>query len=217
MKILLADDHAPFREGMRQVLRQLADGVEIIEASDCTQALDAAHAHEGIVLVLLDLDMAGRDGFAALETLSREHLTLPVLVLSGSEHRADVQRALDGGAVGFIPRSATASVMLSALRVVLAGGVYVPPERVQPGEGEAQPTSIERRPALTPRQIDVLARVVEGKRNKAIGVELGLSEATVKAHITAVFKALGVTNRIQAARAAERLRLKPTARKLGET
>jgi len=217
VKILLADDHALFREGMRHVLRQLTDGVEIIEASDCAQALDAADAHEDIALVLLDLNMPGRNGFAALETLSREHLTLPIVVLSGSENRADMQRALEGGAMGFIPKSATAAVMLSALRLVLAGGVYVPPELVQPGEAEAAPTPTESRPALTPRQIDVLARVVEGKRNKAIGVELGLSEATVKAHITAVFKALGVTNRIQAARAAERLRLKPTARKLGET
>ena len=216
MKILLADDHALFREGMRHVLRQLTDGVEIIEASDCAQALDAADAHEDIALVLLDLNMPGRNGFAALETLSREHLTLPIVVLSGSENRADMQRALEGGAMGFIPKSATAAVMLSALRLVLAGGVYVPPELVQPGEGEPAPTPAESRPALTPRQIDVLARVVEGKRNKAIGVELGLSEATVKAHITAVFKALRVTNRIQAVRAAERLPLKPAAKKMGE-
>ena len=90
------------------------------------------------------------------------------------------------------------------------------PELVDGDDGEAAPPAVESRPPLTPRQIDVLARVVEGKRNKAIGVELGLSEATVKAHITAVFKALGVSNRIQAARAAERLRLKPAARKANE-
>jgi DNA-binding NarL/FixJ family response regulator len=115
--------------------------------------------------------------------------------------------------MGFIPKSSTAPVMLSALRLVLAGGVYVPPELVQSGAGEPAMSPTKTKPALTPRQLDVLARVVEGKRNKVIGNELGLSEATVKAHVTAVFKTLGVTNRIQAARAAERLRLKPTGRK----
>jgi DNA-binding NarL/FixJ family response regulator len=215
MKVLLADDHALFREGMRHVLSGLADGVEIVEASDCEQALEAADAHDDIALVLLDLNMPGRGGFAALETLSREHLALPIVVLSGSESRTDMQRALEAGAMGFIPKSSTAPVMLSALRLVLAGGVYVPPELVQSGAGEPAIPLTENKPALTPRQIDVLARVVEGKRNKVIGNELGLSEATVKAHVTAVFKALGVTNRIQAARAAERLRLKPTGGKTG--
>jgi DNA-binding NarL/FixJ family response regulator len=216
VKILLADDHALFREGMRHVLGQLTDGVEIVEASDCAQALEAVDSHDDIALVLLDLNMPGRNGFAALETISREHLALPIVVLSGSENRADMQRALEGGAMGFVPKAATAPVMLSALRLVLSGGVYVPPELVQSGAGEPATHPIESKPALTPRQIDVLARVVEGKRNKVIGNELGLSEATVKAHVTAVFKALRVTNRIQAARAAERLRLRPAGKKTGE-
>jgi DNA-binding NarL/FixJ family response regulator len=208
LKILLADDHALFREGMRHVLRQLADDVEIVEASDCAQALEAVDSNGDIALVLLDLSMPGADGFAALETLTREHLALPIVVLSGSESRTDMQRALDTGAMGFIPKSASGAVMLSALRLVLAGGIYVPPELVQSAPSAASMPVPPPSPALTPRQLDVLAGVVEGKRNKVIGAELGLSEATVKAHISAVFKALGVNNRTQAVRAAERMRLK---------
>jgi DNA-binding NarL/FixJ family response regulator len=202
VKILLADDHTLFREGMRHVLAQLADDVEVIEAGTCAQALQAVEDHGDISLVLLDLHMPGRDGFAALDTLSRRYSALPIVVLSGSENRADMRRAIDNGAMGFIPKSATAPVMLSALRLVLSGGVYVPPELMRAGAGAATA------PELTPRQIEVLARVIDGKPNKIIADELGLSEATVKAHITAVFKALDVTNRTQAARAAETLGLK---------
>ena len=201
MKILLADDHTLFREGMRHVLVQLADEAEIVEAGNCAQTLQAVEDNVDISLVLLDLHMPGRDGFAALDTLSRRYSALPIVVLSGSENHADMRRALDNGAMGFIPKSATAPVMLSALRLVLAGGVYVPPALLQPGANNVSAQ------ALTPRQIEVLTRVIEGKPNKIIAAELDLAAATVKAHVTAVFKALDVTNRTQAARAAERLGL----------
>jgi DNA-binding NarL/FixJ family response regulator len=206
MKILIADDHALFREGMRHVLALLMDDVEIVEAGDCAQALRSVESDGDITLMLLDLNMPGRDGFAALETLSRRYPALPIVVLSGSELRADMRRALDNGAMGFIPKSATAPVMLSALRLVLAGGVYVPPELVQSGAQERSAPGADA--GLTPRQIEVLGCVIDGKPNKIIAYQLGLTEATVKAHITAVFKALQITNRTQAARAAERLGLK---------
>lgn len=201
MKILLADDHTLFREGMRHVLSLLANDVEIVEAGNCAQALQAVEGNGDIALVLLDLHMPGRDGFAALDTLTRRYSALPIVVLSGSENNADMRRALDSGAMGYIPKSATAPVMLGALRLVLAGGVYVPPALLQAGANMASAQ------VLTPRQVEVLARVIEGKPNKIIAAELELTEATVKAHITAVFRALDVTNRTQAARAAERLGL----------
>lgn len=204
MKIVLADDHALFREGMRHMLAGLAADVEVIETGDCDQLLQAVDAEADITLVLLDLAMPGRDGFAALEVLARRCPALPIVVLSGSEDRADMRRALNRGAMGFIPKSATAPVMLSALRLVLAGGVYVPPAMVE-SSGSADDCAQR---VLTPRQIDVLARVIEGQQNKAIAAALGLSEATVKAHVTALFKTLNVRNRTQAARAAERLGLK---------
>ncbi|MDH4174168.1 MAG: response regulator transcription factor, partial [Betaproteobacteria bacterium] len=199
-------DHALFREGMRHVLLRLGEGVEVIEAGSFDQLMSAVGANPDLALVLLDLHMPGPGKFAALDALAERHSALPVVVLSGSEERADMQRALDGGAMGFIQKAATAAVMLSALRLVLSGGVYVPPAMVQSRaahEGAAASGS-----PLTPRQIEVLMRVIEGKPNKIIASDLGLSEATVKAHVTAVFRALNVTNRTQAARAAGRLGIK---------
>lgn len=207
MKVLIADDHALFREGMRHVLAQLGNDVQIVEAGDCGQVLEQAAAHTDIGLVLLDLNMPGADGFTALDTLSQQYPALPIVVLSASENRNDMQRALDSGAMGFIQKSATAPVMLNALRLVLSGGVYVPPALVQPAPIAETPIASSARSHLTPRQIDVLTYVIDGKANKVIAAELGLTEATVKAHITSVFKALKVTNRTQAALAAERLGL----------
>lgn len=209
MKILLADDHTLFRAGMRHVLAQLTQEVEIIEAADCEQALQAVASQDDVSLVLLDLHMPGRDGFAALEVFARQYPALPIVVLSASEDRADMRRALDGGAMGFIPKSATAPVLVNALQLVLAGGMYIPPALLQaplPKESsEAAHTT--QALGLTPRQLDVLALVIEGLSNKVIAAELEVSEATVKAHITAVFKALKVSNRTQAALAMERMGL----------
>ncbi len=207
MKILLADDHTLFREGMRHVLARLQDDVLVVEAGDCAEALSQAAAHNDIALVLLDLHMPGKGGFAALDNLVQHYPALPIVVLSASENRADMQRALDHGAMGFIQKSATAPVMLNALRLVLSGGVYVPPALVQAGDGRSA-ESVDDTLGLTPRQLEVLARVIEGAPNKIIAAELGLSEATVKAHVTATFKALKVTNRTQAVHAVERLGLR---------
>lgn len=209
MKILLADDHTLFRAGMRHVLAQLAQEVEIVEAADCAQALQAVATHDNVSLVLLDLHMPGRDGFAALEVFSSQYPALPIVVLSASEDRADMRRALDGGAMGFIPKSATAPVLLNALHLVLAGGMYIPPALLQaPTTTEMPAASMTAQTlGLTPRQLDVLALVIEGLSNKVIAAELEVSEATVKAHITAVFKALKVSNRTQAALAMERMGL----------
>lgn len=207
MKILLADDHALFREGIRLVLAQLAPDVEIIEAGSRAAILEQAAAHDDLGLLLLDLDLGGEDGFGALELLSRRYPMLPVVVLSASDRRADMQRALAGGAMGFIPKSATVPVMLGALRLVMAGGVYVPPALVA-GDAAAGPAPNGIK--LTPRQRDVLELLIAGKSNKAIAAELGLTVATVKAHVTAAFKALNVASRTQAMLAADRLGIGPT-------
>jgi DNA-binding NarL/FixJ family response regulator len=213
MKILIADDHALFREGMRHVLAQLGENAVVIEAGDYEQVVRQAKENPDIGLALLDLHMPGKDGFAALETLSQQFPALPIVVLSASENRADMQRALDAGAMGFIQKSATAPVMLNALRLVLSGGIYVPPALVRGGSETERPPATSDAIGLTPRQLDVLGYVIEGRANKVIAAALGLTEATVKAHITAVFKALNVTNRTQAALAAERLGLRRPAEK----
>ena len=209
MKILVADDHALFREGMRHLLPQLQPGVGIVEAGSCAEALRAVETNDDIALILLDLAMPGRDGFAALEILSRTYSRIPVVVLSASENRDAMRRALDNGALGYIPKTTSATVMLQALRLVLAGSIYVPPALVQPAAlsaAVAAPATLSSH-GLTPRQCDVLALVIDGKSNQTIATELGLSKATVKAHIAAAFRALGVNNRAQAATAAKRLGL----------
>jgi len=204
MKILLVDEHTLFREGMRHVLSLLADEVTIVEAGNCIQALQAIETNSGITLVLLDLDMPGPGGFDVLGTLSRDYPALPIVVLSASENPADIRRALENGARGFIPKSETIPVMVGALHLVLAGGVYVPPAIIRAGASSASP------PILTPRQIDILKRVIEGKPNKIIANDLGVTEATVKAHVTAVFKVLRVSNRNQVAHAVARIGMKFT-------
>lgn len=208
MKILIADDHALFRDGVRQLLNQLNEDVVVAEAADCRETLAAIEADAELRLVLLDLCMPGQDGFTALDTISRSYPALPIVVLSASESPADMRRALSSGAMGYIPKSASPPVILNALRLVLAGGIYVPPALLK---GESRPSNeapVTPR-KLTPRQLDVLGRVIEGKANKVIAAELRVSEATVKAHVSAVFDALNVTNRTMAARVAARFGLQP--------
>jgi DNA-binding NarL/FixJ family response regulator len=204
MKILIADDHALFREGMRHVLNDLAEHIDILEAPDCERALQHAAKHADLDLVLLDLNMPDKNGFAALDMFTEQYPALPVVILSASNQRSDIQRALELGAMGFISKDATGNVMLNALRIVLSGEVYIPPALVQHSATQARRSS---EPALTPRQLDVLALLVEGHSNKKIGSHLGLAEGTVKMHVTAILKELNVSNRTQAAMAVEKMGL----------
>jgi two-component system, NarL family, nitrate/nitrite response regulator NarL len=196
MKIIVADDHALFREGLRHILKQLDSDVTIIEAGDHETALTLAAQHPDADVVLLDLGMPGREPLAAVNAMIKQSSTTPVVVLSASEDMRDVRAALDAGAMGFIPKHESARVVLSAIRLVLEGGIYVPPMLMKKTGASAQAP-------LTPRQLDVLERLIGGKSNKEIGRELGLSEATVKAHLAAIFRCLNVDNRTEAAHVAE--------------
>lgn len=201
MKLLIADDHALFREGMRHVLRKLGDPIVLLEACDADSAIDTIKAHPDTDLVLLDLSMPGKDGFSVLELLSGRYPALPVVILSASTRRSDMQRALDMGAMGFIPKDSTGSIVINALQLVMAGSLYIPPVLAR---SQGQITDSE---ALTARQLDVLRLIVEGHTNKDIAHRLTLAEATVKMHVTAILKALKVSNRTQAVIAADRLGL----------
>lgn len=203
MKILVADDHALFRDGLRHVLRQLADDVELIEAGDHATAAALVTIHPDADLMLVDLAMPGRDPFAALATLLDRAQAIPIVVLSANEDPRDIRRALDAGVVGYIPKRESAAVMLGALRLVLAGGVYVPALLLQ----SPPPARRNGEGLLTQRQLDVLQHLMQGKSNKEIGRELDLSEATVKVHVTAIFRSLNVQNRTQAAHTARTLGL----------
>ena len=220
MKVLVVDDHPLILEALRQVLRALAKDIELLEAGSAPDALAAADKSGGLDLILLDLALPGRDGFEVLRELRERYPSFPVVVLSASDQSEVVMRALDAGAMGFIPKTSSNEVLLGALRLVLSGGVYLPAEvlRHSPAPVLVSKSAMAaagvgyRDLGLTERQAQVLALVVQGKPNKIICRELNLAEGTVKIHVTAILKALGVTNRTQAVIAVGKLGLKlPTA------
>jgi DNA-binding NarL/FixJ family response regulator len=207
--LLLADDHALVREGLKHTLAALVPRIEFLEAATAEDVVDHLAGNDAIGLVLLDLVMPGSNGFDLLNRVCDDYPDLPVVILSASADPGKMRKALDIGAAGFITKSATTEVMLSALRLVLAGGIYVPPDTLKTGqstENEQPAPAVEDRvpPAprynsLTSRQRDVLRRIGEGKSNKQIARELALSENTVKIHVAAILRVLGVDNRTQAA------------------
>jgi len=214
MKILVVDDHVLIREALRDLLRELkGEDTAIIEAASAAQAMRQVEQNGDVGLILLDLALPDRDGLDMLEELGARHPQVPVVVLSAYHDRDRVMKALDLGALGFIPKTERREVMLSALNLVLAGGMYVPPEilgRVGPAAlpGPAAPGSRSvPDPALglTQRQLDVLGLLMLGKSNKVICRSLHLAEPTVKAHVSAILKALKATNRTEAVIAAKTL------------
>jgi len=203
MKILVVDDHALIREALRGVLQELKPEAGVIDASSCREALELAQANAAeLDLVLLDLGLPDGDGFDTLGELRDLYPAVAIVVLSASKDRDSVTKALDLGALGFIPKSASRAVMVSALQLVFAGGIYVPPEILQRSKAPmSAPVSASTSPSelgLTERQIDVLALMMQGKSNKAVCRELDVAEATVKNHITAILRDLKVTNRTEA-------------------
>jgi DNA-binding NarL/FixJ family response regulator len=202
MKILICDDHALFRAGLRLVLRELEASTELLDASSAEETFRLVDVHPDLDLVLMDLNMPGMDGLAALETLRARSPALPVVIVSGSERHADVRAAIERGAAGFIPKSSNPPVLLAALRLILSGGVYVPPLvlAATPAEerGAATETRRERAAALTPRQLEVLELMAAGRTNREIRDALGIAEGTVKAHVATILEALGVANRTEA-------------------
>jgi DNA-binding NarL/FixJ family response regulator len=207
MKAILADDHALFREGFALLLKQMQAGSEVAMAADLDDCLMQIQHQPDADLLLLDLNMPGMHGQDSVKALMRAHPDLPVVILSAAECREEVMALLSGGVAGYIPKSASPQVMISALRLILAGGVYVPPQFLDfdvPAR-TAEPGARSGHAALTERQMDVLRLISDGKPNKQICRELGLGEGTVKAHLAAIFRALDVRNRTEAAGAARRL------------
>jgi DNA-binding NarL/FixJ family response regulator len=207
VKILVADDHALIREAFRHLLTDLVNGVIVLEVGDSEGAHQLIEQHSDLDLVLLDLRLPGKGGMAMLEQLRTDHPTLPIVVVSALEDPGTVRTALARGAMGFIPKSSSNEVMLNALRLVLSGGRYLPPEILSGDGGAAAPPRSMDQVHLTDRQREVLALMVQGKSNKHICRELGLAEATVKIHVTAILRALRVTSRAQAIVAVNQLGL----------
>ncbi|MEW5891957.1 MAG: response regulator transcription factor [Pseudomonadota bacterium] len=205
MKAILADDHALFRDGFALLLKQLDAETQVLEAASLDEALEQARLHPDADLLLLDLSMPGMEGLDSVQQVLDQHPDIPVVILSASESRAQVEALMDIGVAGFIPKSSSSQVMFSALRLVLSGGVYIPPQLIGSAPPPLPPDSVLSR--LTERQREVLRLLAGGRTNKQICRELDLSEGTVKVHLNAVYRVLGVANRIEAALLARRLKL----------
>jgi DNA-binding NarL/FixJ family response regulator len=207
MKLLIVDDHSMVREGLAALLAQPGSAVEVLQAGDAAGGLALVEGHADLDAVLLDLNMPGQDGIAALRRIADRRPDLPVILLSSSEDPADIRRGLAAGALGYLPKSASPQTLMSALRLVLAGEIYVPPimlkETVASTPHNAAQAKDGAAGGLTERQIDVLRLLCRGLSNKEIGRELQVAERTVKAHVTAIFKSLRVINRSQAIEAAQ--------------
>jgi len=218
MKILVIDDHELIREGLRPVLEQLGspgEAVQVLDAPTFSRGLEHAAAHPDLDLVLLDFNLPNVTGFAALVDLQERFPDLPVVMMSGEDDPTLVREAFERGALGFIPKSSPTPVIVNALRLVLAGGTYVPtamiaerpavaPARERPPAGT--PKSV---PGLTPRQNEVLRLLIAGKPNKVICRELDLAEGTVKSHVAAILRALDASNRVEVVIAAGKLGITP--------
>ena len=223
--VLIADDHPLFREALKFAVSQALLGAQIVEADSVDSLFAALEAHGQLELLLLDLSMPGAQGFSALVQARAHYPTVPVIVISAREDRDIIERTLAHGAAGFVPKSSPIAAIADALRVVLQGGVWMPAKTsggivggivTERAGGDraildsAEADAASRLGLLTPQQFRVLAMVSAGLINKQIGAELGVSEATVKAHMTAIMQKLGVTNRTQAVLLAQRLALDHT-------
>jgi DNA-binding NarL/FixJ family response regulator len=208
MKLLTIDDHALFRQGLKFLLMDLQNDLECIEAESLADAL-ALDDKESVEFILLDYHLRDSEGEESLEKISGAFENAVIVVLSGEENPQLIRNIIDRGAAGFIPKSSTQDILIAALKLILAGGVYIPAVAVNTSPASPATTEVleEGISSLSKRQLEVLRRAVQGKSNKVIARELFIAEGTVKAHLSAAFRALGVSNRTEAVYAASRLNL----------
>lgn len=204
MKILIADDHELFLKGLELILSDLDKKVEIILAHDYTEIFNILEHQTDFDLVVTDLAMPGANWLDAIKHIHEKLPESPIIILSAVFDKEIVQKTIEIGAAGYIPKTSSNAVIMSAVRLVLSGGAYIPPELLN-NSLKTQFSAIEQispefenrdnKAVLTPRQIDVLKLIAKGCSNKIIAHELGLTEGTVKLHVTAILKILNVYNR----------------------
>ncbi|GAA5233790.1 response regulator transcription factor [Verticiella sediminum] len=208
--LLIVDDHPLFREALRSAVQRVLPGALLHEADDVDGLYALADEHPDADLLLMDLSMPGAHGFSALVHLRARHPQMPVVMVSGREEPAVVHRALHHGALGFIPKSADSRTIGTAISAVLDGERWVPPQiAAAPPVDDAESEVAQRIRELTPQQFRVLQMLGSGRLNKQIAYDMGVSEATIKAHVTAILRKLGATNRTQAVLLAGRLAVDP--------
>lgn len=217
MKVLLIDDHPLILSALQTVIEGMGDDVKVIGADSAASARQTLKDSDNFDLVLLDLQLGDASGFDVLDEFRAAYPALPVVVISASDRTSDVIRAIDQGAMGFVPKRTSTELLAQALKLVMSGGIYVPPmtlgheapandtppSRLQQIQEQAMASNYQTTTgleglSLTPRQTDVLALLLQGKPNKIIARELGVSVETIKDHVAAVLKALGVSSRTQA-------------------
>lgn len=198
LKILVVEDHALVREGLLQTLKATEPDTQTQGVADAEQALAILEAQADLDLLILDLMLPGLNGMAFLGILRKRFPAIPVVIVSALDDAETVRRAIKQGAAGFVPKTSTTESMLEALRQVLAGEVYVPPNFRDGQLAQPRGRSVAERFRLTNGQSRVLDLLSEGKTNRQIADLLGVTEGTVKIHVSAIFKALGVTSRSQA-------------------
>lgn len=205
-ELIIADDHPLFREALRGVVTRALPEAVIHEADQLPRLYELIETCPDADLLLLDLDMPGASGFSALVHLRTLHPQLPIVIVSAHEEPSFMQRALNYGAMGFIPKSADVTTLNHALRQVLDGSIWVP-EQAYATEGATteERSAADKISELTPQQFRVLQMVAAGQLNKQIAYDLNVSEATVKAHMTVIMRKLGVSNRTQAVLVARKL------------
>jgi len=213
MKILVIDDHNLIRQAMQGVLRKLHKDCRVLEAASCGQANRILEENPDVALVLLDLTLPDGDGFEFLEELRDRYPATAIVVLSAVHEPANVHKALDLGAAGYIPKTADPEVIVNALRLVMSGGIYIPAS-ILPAVFTKAPTVREALHdlGLSNRELDVLTLMMEGKTNKTICRTLDISLTTVKHHVGAILKALNVSNRTEAVIAVAERGWKPPAK-----
>lgn len=220
MKIMLVDDHSLFREGLRYVLQQIPDIDEVIEGENYYDALLLGERNPELELAILDLHMPGSEGPSSIRFFHNRFPHIPVMVISAEDDRSVIGRVLNSGALGYICKTASVSVLLNAVQQVLAGDIYVPPQMrsgmflsVQENMDDGLQSLQDRRRrytnefGLTARQMDVLKYIARGLSNRQIAENMGLAEGTVKIHISGVFHTLKVKSRLEAVRIAEQIGL----------
>ena len=194
MKVLIIDDHALFREGLRYLLRSMTDELEYLESENLSRLSDLAREHPHLDLILLDLNISGADGLTSLADIQQFWQNTPVMVVTASERQSDIDRARVAGAASFIPKTVSSDVMISALTRVAKGETYVPDSARIETSG---PPSYKRA-TMTDRQMDILRLLAVGKTNRQIDSQLDIAENTVRVHLSAIFKNLGVKTRTEA-------------------
>ena len=205
-RIVIADDHPLFRSALRATLESQFADIEILEAEDFQSLQTCMETNRDVALVLLDLQMPGTLGFSALVFLLAHYPTAPVMIVSAHDEAEIIRRAIDHGASGFLPKSAAADTMQQALSNVMEGGCWLPQDYSEEEATSAEEISVaDALGQLTPQQFRVAGMLCQGLLNKQIAYELNVTEATIKAHMTEIFRKLGVQSRTQAAVALNQL------------